>query len=80
MESFGILGFQKVTGHALQGSDLIYAPFITLEWQHGMTLRWTDDSPLDLGNQNDIIRAIARITNRPRPDAEAWLLFLSEQA
>jgi hypothetical protein len=38
IERFGILGFQKVTGYAIEGNDLIDAPFITLEWAHGITL------------------------------------------
>jgi hypothetical protein len=57
IESFGILGFQKVIGYALEGNDLINAPFITLEWVHGIDLRWTDDFPMDLGDRNKVIHA-----------------------
>jgi hypothetical protein len=62
IESFGILGFQKVTGYAIEGNSLVHAPFITLEWAHGITLRWTDDFPMNLGDRNKVIHAIARIT------------------
>ncbi len=61
IESFGIIGFQKVTGYAIEGNDLIHAPFITLEWAHGITLRWKDDFPI-LRDRNKVIHAIARIT------------------
>jgi hypothetical protein len=62
IESFGILGFQKVTGHAIEGNDVLHAPFITLEWAHGTTFRWTDDFPMNLGDRNKVIHVIARIT------------------
>lgn len=62
IESLGILGFQKVTGHSVEGNDLIPAPFITLEWAHGTTLRWTDTFPTNRGHRNKVIHAIARIT------------------
>lgn len=62
IEGLGIASFQKVTGHAIHGNDLIRAPFITLEWAHGTTLYWTDDFPTNLNHRNKVIRAIARIT------------------
>jgi hypothetical protein len=62
IESFGISGFQKVIGYSLEGNDLIHAPFIMLEWVHGVTLRWTDDFPIDVNDRNKIIRAVAKVT------------------
>ena len=62
IENFGIMGFQKMTGYAIEGNDLIPAPFLTVEWAHGVTLRWTDDFPQGLHDRNKVIRAIASIT------------------
>ena len=62
IESLGILGFQKITGYVTEGNDLIRAPFITLEWAHGTTLRWTDNFPINLSYRDKVIHEIARIT------------------
>lgn len=62
IETFGFSGFQKVIEYALEGNDLIHAPFIALEWIHGIPLRWTDGFPIDVGDRNKVIHAIARIT------------------
>jgi hypothetical protein len=62
IEGFGISGFQKVIGYSLEGNDLIQAPFIMLEWVHGLTLQWTDSFPVDVNDRNKIIHAIAKVT------------------
>jgi hypothetical protein len=62
IENHKIPQFQKLLGYELHGNQLIRSPFMAVEWVVGTPLIWTDTSPVNVSQGDQVIHAVAQTT------------------